>query len=166
MELISIGKFAKKIGVTHATLRCMHESGELIPARITKGGTRYYSTEQLKQFTSAEQNGNKPVIGYCRVSTPSRKDDLETQISNVKAYMYAEGYGFEIIRDIGLGINYKKQGLQELIRKINNRERSKVVILYKDRLIRFGFEMIEYLCVLNGVEIEIIDKRNRAGKKN
>lgn len=165
MELISIGKFAKKIGVTHATLRRMHESGELIPAHITKGGTRYYSTEQLKRFTSAEQNSNKPVIGYCRVSTPSQKDDLETQISNVKAYMYAKGYSFEIIRDIGSGINYKKRGLQELIRKINNREISKVVILYKDRLIWFGFEMIEYLCVLNDVEIEIIDNTEQSREK-
>ena len=162
MDLISRGKFAKKVGVTHTTLRRMHESGELIPAHITRGGTRYYSTDQLKQFLSGDERPDRLVIGYCRVSTPSQKDDLETQISNVKAYMYAKGYRFEIIQDIGSGIDYKKKGLQELIKKINNQEISKVVILYKDRLICFGFELMEYLCTLNNVEIEVIDNTEQS----
>ena len=76
--------------------------------------------------------------------------------------MYAKGYDFEIIRDIGSGINYKKKGLRALIEKINNQEVSKVVILYKDRLVRFGFELIEYLCTINHVEIEIIDKTEQS----
>ena len=155
MELLSIGKFAKTVGVTTTTLRRMHQSGELIPAHISNGGTRYYSTEQLKLFQSS--NNERIVIGYCRVSTPSQKDDLETQVQNVKSYMYAKGYKFDIIKDIGSGINYKKKGLKELINRIENNEVSKVVILYKDRLIRFGFELIEYLCEINNVEIEVID---------
>ena len=156
MELMSIGKFAKTIGVTTTTLRRMQESGELIPAHITKGGTRYYSTEQLKQFHDLTKE-EKIVIGYCRVSTPSQKNDLETQISNIKSYMYAKGYQFEIITDIGSGINYKKKGLQELIKRINHQEISKVVILYKDSLLRFGYELVEYLCEINNIEIEMID---------
>lgn len=56
--------------------------------------------------------------------------------------MIAKGYQLEIITDIGSVINYKKKGLKQLISKINNREISKVVILYKDRLIRFGYELI------------------------
>lgn len=71
--------------------------------------------------------------------------------------MYAKGYQFEIIEDIGSGINYKKKGLKELLSKIINHEVSKVVVLYKDRLVRFGYEMIEYICQINGTEIEIID---------
>lgn len=158
MELLSIGKFAKLVGVTPTTLRRMHESGELVPIHITQGGTRYYSTEQLKHFYKDEiTESKKRIIGYCRVSTTSQKDDLQTQIENVKLYMYAKGYEFDIITDIGSGINYKKKGLKELISKINNKEISKVVILYKDRLVRFGFELIEYLCEINDIEIEIID---------
>jgi predicted site-specific integrase-resolvase len=76
--------------------------------------------------------------------------------------MYAKGYQFEVIQDVGSGINYKKKGLKQLISKINNREVSKVVILYKDRLIRFGFEMIEYLCEINGVELEVIDHEEKS----
>ena len=163
MELLSIGKFAKTVGVTTTTLRRMHQSGELIPAHFSNGGTRYYSTEQLKSFQSS--NNERIVIGYCRVSTPSQKDDLETQVQNVKSYMYAKGYKFDIIKDIGSGINYKKKGLKELINRIENNEVSKVVILYKDRLIRFGFELIEYLCEINNVEIEVIDNSECSKEK-
>lgn len=163
MELLSIGKFAKTVGVTTTTLRRMHQSGELIPSHISNGGTRYYSTEQLKLFQSS--NNERIVIGYCRVSTPSQKDDLETQVQNVKSYMYAKGYKFDIIKDIGSGINYKKKGLKELINRIENNEVSKVVILYKDRLIRFGFELIEYLCEINNVEIEVIDNSECSKEK-
>ena len=164
MEFMSIGKFAKAVGVTTTTLRRMHESGELIPAHITKGGTRYYSTAQLKQLHDVSKE-EKRVIGYCRVSTPSQKDDLETQISNIKTYMYAKGYSFEIITDIDSGINYKRKGLQELIKKINHQEISKVVILYKDRLMRFGYELIEYLCEINNIEIEMVDHTEQSNEQ-
>ena len=156
MELISIGKFAKMVGVTPTTLRRMHQRGDFIPYHITKSGTRYYSMEQLKEF-SGPLVSEKIVIGYCRVSTPAQKDDLKTQVENVKSYMYAKGYKFEIITDIGSGINYKKKGLLQLINKINNHEVSIVVVLYKDRLIRFGFDLLNYLCEINGVKIEVID---------
>lgn len=160
MELLSIGKFAKAVGVTTTTLRRMHQTGELIPAHISQGGTRYYSTEQLRTFQT--NNLERKVIGYCRVSTPSQKNDLETQVQNIKTYMYAKGYQFEIIKDIGSGINYKNKGLRELISKIENGEVSKVVVLYKDRLVRFGFELIEYLCEIHGVEIEIVDNTEQS----
>lgn len=156
MELMSIGKFAKKVGVNVATLRRMDASGDLKPYHVSKGGTRYYSTEQLKYFGDTQQKA-KLVVGYCRVSTPSQKDELENQVNNVKTYMIAKGYSFEMITDIGSGIDYKRQGLKKLIDKINNQEISKIVILYKDRLVGFGYELIEYLCFINNVEIEIID---------
>ena len=91
------------------------------------------------------------------MSSNKQKDDLERQIENVKTYMCAKGYQFEIITDIGSGINYNKKGLNELIDKITNSEIERIVILYKDRLLRFGFELIENLCDKYGVAIEIID---------
>ena len=164
MELMSIGKFAKKVGVNVATLRRMDASGDLKPYHVSKGGTRYYSTEQLKYFGDTQQKA-KLVAGYCRVSTPSQKDDLENQVNNVKTYMIAKGYSFEMITDIGSGIDYKRQGLKKLIDKINNQEISKIVILYKDRLVGFGYELIEYLCFINNVEIEIIDHTETSKEK-
>ena len=71
--------------------------------------------------------------------------------------MYAKGYQFEIISDIGSGINYNKKGLNQLIDMVTNSEIEKIVVLYKDRLIRFGYELIENLCNKFGTTIEIID---------
>jgi predicted site-specific integrase-resolvase len=75
--------------------------------------------------------------------------------------MYAKGYSFEIITDIGSGINYNKKGLIQLIDMITNSEVEKIVILYKDRLLRFGFEIIENLCKKYGTIIEIIDNTEK-----
>ena len=75
--------------------------------------------------------------------------------------MIAKGYSFEIITDIGSGINYNKKGLNQLIDLITNSEVEKVVVLYKDRLLRFGFEIIENLCNKYGTTIEIIDNTEK-----
>ncbi len=71
--------------------------------------------------------------------------------------MIAKGYSFDVITDIGSGINYNKKGLNQLIDLITNSEVEKIVVLYKDRLLRFGFEIIENLCDKYGTVIEIID---------
>lgn len=158
MVLMSIGKFAKELGVSPEHVRTMHRTGEVIPARISEKGTRYYSEEQLRELKNNQfSQREEKVVAYCRVSTKSQKDELEKQVENVKSYMYAKGYSFEVITDIGSGINYKNKGLQELISLIDSNQVAKVVILYKDRLVRFGFELIQLLCELHDVKIEIID---------
>ncbi|EFU74398.1 resolvase, N-terminal domain protein [Enterococcus italicus DSM 15952] len=163
MTMYSIGEFGKQIGVTPQTLRNWDKRGELKPAHVSQGGTRYYSEEQRNQFLgiAGRKKPKRITIGYCRVSSNKQKDDLERQIENVKTYMIARGYQFDIIQDIGSGINYNKKGLSQLIDKITNGEIDKVVILYKDRLIRFGYELIEKLCNKYGTEIEIIDNTEK-----
>ena len=163
MKYYSIGKFAKAIGKTTKTLRNWDKNGKLKPARVEDTGYRYYSQEQLNHFLGLKnmQSESKKIIGYCRVSSQKQKDDLERQIENVKTYMYAKGYQFEIITDIGSGINYNKKGLNQLIDMISNSEVDKIVVLYKDRLIRFGYELIENLCNKFGTVIEIIDNTEK-----
>ena len=164
MKYYSIGEFAKVIGKTTKTLRNWDQSGKLKPARVESTGYRYYSQEQLNQFLGLKnmESKNKKVIGYCRVSSHKQKDDLERQIDNVKTYMYAKGYQFEIITDIGSGINYNKKGLNQLIDMVTNSEVEKIVVLYKDRLIRFGYELIENICNKYGTTIEIIDNTKKS----
>lgn len=163
MKYYSIGKFANRIGKTIQTLRNWDKKNILKPSHVTQGGTRYYSQEQLNYFLGlkSEKQINKKIIGYCRVSSHKQKDDLERQIENVKTYMYAKGYQFEIITDIGSGINYNKKGLNQLIDMVTNSEIEKIVVLYKDRLIRFGYELIENLCNKFGTTIEIIDNTEK-----
>jgi predicted site-specific integrase-resolvase len=163
MKYYSIGKFSKLIGKTAQTLREWDKKGVLKPHHVAPTGYRYYSQEQLNHFLGlkGEKQLNKKVIGYCRVSSHKQKDDLDRQIENVKTYMLARGYQFEIITDIGSGINYNKKGLNQLIDLITNSEVDKVVVLYKDRLIRFGYELIENLCDKYGTTIEIIDNTEK-----
>lgn len=163
MKYYSIGEFAKAIGKTTKTLRNWDKVGTLKPARVEATGYRYYSQEQLNHFLRIKgvETKTKKVIGYCRVSSHKQKDDLERQIENVKTYMIAKGYSFDIITDIGSGINYNKKGLNQLIDMITNSEVEKIVILYKDRLLRFGFEIIENLCNKYGTTIEIIDNTEK-----
>lgn len=156
MSLMSIGKFSKEVGISINHLRLLHKTGELVPVKITKGGTRYYSDKQLNDYLGLNEK-DKKVMLYARVSTKQQKDDLKNQIKNLKEYAYSKGYNFEIISDIGSGIDYKKEGLKKLLERINNSEISKIVILYKDRLVSFGFELIEFLANINNIEIEIID---------
>ena len=115
----SIHEFSKIIGVSAQTLRNWDANGKLHPHHTTVSGYRYYSDEQLNQVINVKPK-NRITIGYCRVSSHKQKDDLERQIDNVKTYLLAKGQPFEIISDIGSGINYKKKGLQELIRRILN----------------------------------------------
>ena len=163
MKYYSIVEFANKIGKTVQTLRNWDKNGTLKPSHITSGGTRYYSQEQLNHFLGLKSKTkiDKKIIGYCRVNSHKQKDDLERQIENVRTYMYAKGYQFEIISDIGSGINYNKKGLNKLIDMITNSEVDKIVVLYKDRLIRFGYELIENLCEKYGTTIEVIDNTEK-----
>ena len=68
-----------------------------------------------------------------------------------------KGKPFEIISYIGSGINYKKKGLKELMKRISQNKVDKVVVFYKNRLLRFGFELVEYIASLYDCDIEIID---------
>ena len=167
MKYYSIGEFSKLIGKTEQTLRNWDKRGILKPHHITDSGYRYYSQQQLNHFLGIKNVKLEPrkVIGYCRVSSHKQKDDLERQIDNVKTYMLAKGYQFEIIQDIGSGINYNKKGLNRLIDLITNSEVDKIVILYKDRLLRLGFELIENLCNKYGTSIEIIDTTEKTEER-
>ncbi|WP_142415352.1 IS607 family transposase [Hathewaya massiliensis] len=162
MRYYTIGQFSKLVGKSIQALRLWDNEGKLKPHHITEGGHRYYSEQQINQVLQVPLvKRNRKVIGYCRVSSNKQKDDLTRQIENVKTYMIAKGYQFEVITDIGSGINYNKKGLNQLIDMITNSEVEKIVILYKDRLVRFGYELIENLCNKYGTTIEIIDNTEK-----
>ena len=161
-QIYSIGEFAKKIGKTQQTLRNWDNSGKLHPHHTSSNGYRYYSHEQLNQVMNIKLNLDRKVIGYCRVSSNKQRVDLERQIQNMKTNLTAQGRPFEIISDIGSGINYKKKGLKELLKLITQNKVDKVVVLYEDRLLRFGYELVEYLASLYNCEIEIIDNTEKS----
>lgn len=156
MKYYSIAETSKLLNVTAQTLRNWDKNGKLKPHHTTDSGYRYYSQEQLNRILGVKDTTRK-VIGYCRVSSNKQKDDLNRQVENMRTYLLAQGRPFEIITDIGSGINYKRKGLRELIKLITQNEVDKVVVLYKDRLVRFGYELIEYIATLYNCDIEVVD---------
>ena len=161
VKYYTIRKVREMLGVSAQTLRNWDKSGKLRPHHRSVNGYRYYAKDDLNMlFGVKSQNGK--TIGYCRVSSTKQKDDLERQEENMKTYLLAQGKPFEIISDIGSGINFKRKGLQELIKGMANRSISKVVVLYKDRLTRFGFELIEYIAALYSCEIEVVDNTEKS----
>ena len=165
MKLLRMNEVSEITGLAQSTLRLMHRKGELVPAKVSSGGTRYYSDEQIKEYMGIEAVSKRIVIGYARVSSRKQEDDLNKQIENLKTYMFAKGYSFEMITDIGSSFNYSKNGLTKLLERIHNGEVSKVVVLYRDRLVRFGFELLETVCKLNDCEIEIVDNTPKTNEE-
>jgi Predicted site-specific integrase-resolvase len=163
MRFYSIHEFSKIVGKTPQTLRNWDKSGKLKPHHTGSNGYRFYSHDQVNQVFGIKKEDSKRItIGYCRVSSNKQKDDLQRQIDNMKTYLLAKGQSFEIITDIGSGINYTKKGLKQLLKRIMNYEVEKVVVLYKDRMLRFGFELVEFIARQYNCEIEIIDSTEKS----
>ena len=159
MKYYSSKKVTEILGVTAQTLRNWDKEGKLKPSYVKSNGYRYYSEDSILSYTQERKTKkNLNVIGYARVSSKKQSDDLERQVNNLKTYLDSKYTEYEIITDIGSGINYTKPGLKKLIERINRKEVDLIVVLYKDRLLRFGFELVEYFAELNNVKIEILDK--------
>ena len=162
MKYYSSKSVTKILGVTAQTLRNWDKEGKLKPAYIKSNGYRYYSEDSILSYTQERKTKKEVnVIGYARVSSNKQTDDLERQVNNLKIYLDNKYKSYDIITDIGSGINYTKKGLQLLIDKINKKEVDIIVVLYKDRLLRFGFELVEYFARINNVKIEVLDKINK-----
>lgn len=153
-RLVKIGEAAKLLGVTITTLRRWEASGELTPARKTKGGTRYYAVVDLLGLGDADA----PTVCYARVSSHDQKTDLERQQAMLESYCAAKGWRSEVVKDLGSGMNYRKRGLNHLLEMILRKQMRRLVITHKDRLLRFGSELVFALCELQQIEIVIIHK--------
>lgn len=153
-RLVKIGKAAEMLGTTPEVLRKWERTGELLPARKTRGGTRDYAVADLL----GSANEAAPTLCHARVSGRDRKADLDRQQAALEAYCAAQGWPAETIRDLGSGMNYRKAGLQRLLDLIMKRRIRRLVITHKDRLLRFGAELVFALCEWQGIEIVIMHK--------
>ena len=162
MKQYSAKTVTQILGVTAQTLRNWDKEGKLKPSYVKSNGYRYYSEESILSYTQERKTKkNLNVVGYARVSSKKQTDDLERQVNNLKEYLSNKYDNFDIITDIGSGINFNKPGLLKLIEKINRKEVDLIVVLYKDRLLRFGFELVEHFANLNNVKIEVLYKLDK-----
>lgn len=154
---ISIGKAADELGVSRDTLRRWEKSGKIVVER-TKNGHRRYHLAQLLGASPRKDLFQKKTIAYARVSSHDQKEDLSRQIQVLESFCAASGWTYEVIEDLGSGLNYNKRGLRNLIRAICLSQVDRLVLTHKDRLLRFGAELIFSLCEQFGIEVVIINK--------
>jgi len=138
-----------KLGVHQRTLMQWDKKGWINTIR-TPGNKRLYDVEKfLKEHNLKsdiknninEEQEEKLNICYVRVSTNGQKDDLERQ-KDVMKELYKD---YIIIEDIGSGLNLNKKGIRKIIDLAIKGKINKLVITHKDRLVRFGYELIEDL---------------------
>ena len=159
MKYYSLRKVTEILGVTAQTLRNWDREGKLKPSYTKSNGYRYYSEDSILSYTQERKTKKElNVVGYARVSSNKQKDDLDRQVENLNEYLKNHYSNYSIITDIVSGINYTKPGLKKLIELINKKEVDLIVVLYKDRLLRVGFELVEEFARLNNVKIEILDR--------
>lgn len=165
-DFISIGQASKILGISIQTLRNWEKTGKLLPDFISVGRTRRYSRCRLlpiagltKPETKEDQ---KTTIAYARVSTNEQKEDLSRQIELLELFCAKNGFSYEVISDLGSGMNYRKKGLKKLLDALLNDKVERLVITHKDRLLRFGAELVFTICETKGVEVIILNKGDGA----
>ena len=154
-RFVKVGEAATILGVSIQTLRRWEKTGYLMPQRKSEGNTRYYDLDQL---TDKKISENDLTAAYARVSSHDQKADLERQAEVLATYCAKQGWTYEIIQDLGSGMNYQKKGLKKLIDMILEKKISRLVLTHKDRLLRFGAELIFTLCEIKQIEIVVINK--------
>ena len=159
-KMLTIGEAAHVLGVTTTTLRNWDKKGLLKPDALTHGGNRRYKLESLKGIRP-NLNFSKDklkTIAYARVSSHDQKEDLVRQVAVLESFCANRGYLYEVIQDVGSGMNYYKKGLTRLLNLIIDEQVQRLVITHKDRLLRFGAELVFSICEAKNVEVIIINK--------
>lgn len=145
MAYVPLRKAVERLGLHPNTLRRYADEGKI---KIIKNeaGQRLYNVEAYIRGAA-----NASLVCYCRVSSPKQKDDLQRQIAYMQS-LYPEA---EIIKDIGSGLNFKRKGLRSILDRLLRGDKLKIVVACRDRLCRFGFELIQYMVEQNGGEIVV-----------
>lgn len=156
---VRIKQAAAVLGVTPETLR-RWEVGGKIQAERTKGGHRLYDLATVQGRPQAKSE--RATIAYARVSSHEQKPDLVRQVERLELYCTAQGWKYEIIQDLGSGMNYRKKGLAQLLKRLCYGEMGRLVLTHKDRLLRFGSELIFTLCEIFSTEVVIINASEEA----
>lgn len=156
-KLYRIGQAAKLLGVSTSTLRRWEREGKLIPHR-TEGSHRLYRLSQFKLPHQKSTVRDRKTIAYARVSSHDQKADLERQKKVLEMYCASHGWSFELVTDLGSGMNYYKKGLKRLLKMILEGDIGRLVLTHKDRLLRFGAELVFSICEAREVEVVIINQ--------
>jgi predicted site-specific integrase-resolvase len=158
-EYITIKEASKIFGITSQSLRNWESKGK-IKSQRTPTNLRVYRVSDIKQALGIINDkgilDEKRKILYCRVSSSKQVNDLNRQIESLKL-LYPT---YDVITDVASGINFRRKGLQTILEYAMSKQLEEVVVAHKDRLCRFGFELIEYIISTNGAKLTILDNKS------
>ena len=168
---LTISEAAAYLNVCTKTLRRWDKAGKLNCSR-TPGGHRRIAIIEIERLVQGTPGGlqTQTTAIYTRVSSHEQKQkgDLECQVQAVEQYCLQQGYqDIQVFQDVASGLNTERRGLQQLCRFIECGKIKRVVITYKDRLTRFGFEYLTRYFQSHGTEVEALyrDKETTAEKE-
>jgi len=141
-------KAADILGLHPYTIRQLCDEGE-IKCRKLKSGHRLVDVSEFLR-----EQERKTTICYCRVSSSKQRNDLQRQVE----YMQEKYPTAEIIKDIGSGINYKRKGLHSVLERSMQGEVIELVVAYKDRLARFGVDIVKQILEFNGGKLVVLNE--------
>ncbi len=150
----------ERLGISYTTLREYVKRGYIKPV-LTPGGKWRFREEDVERLIGGVVKQRR-VILYARVSSNSQRDDLERQVKVLEDWARQNNIvDYEVVTDIGSGLNEDRRGFEKLLRLAAERKISKIVIAYPDRLTRFGFKTIEELLRPFGVEIVVLSHEDK-----
>ncbi len=156
-RLLSIGKASEILGVSITTLRRWEAEGKLVPER-TAAGHRRYDLSKIKPNTLHASPDERRTVAYARVSSHDQKEDLERQKQVLELYCAKQGWNYQVMSDLGSGMNYYKKGLKRLLNDIVAGRVGRLVLTHKDRLLCFGAELVFTICESKQVEVVILNQ--------
>ena len=147
MPYIPGRKASAQLGIHQNTLRRYADEGRIQTIRTASGQRRYDVDAFLRESADAA------LVCYCRVSSAKQRDDLARQV----AFMRERYPNAEIVSDIGGGLNFRRKGLVALLERLQRGDKLRIVVAHRDRLARFGFELIQWLAEQNGGGVVVLD---------
>ena len=141
-KLVGIREAAECLGVTPSTLRRWEHEGTWVTDERTPGGSRRYDLARIRPEQFQRPATLRKTIADARVSSHDQKDDLERQKQVLELYCARQGWTFEVVADLGSGMNYHKKGLKRLLTDILADHVGRLVVTHQDRLLRLGAELV------------------------
>ena len=140
-------QFAKQVGVSIKTIQKWDRIG-VLPAKRTITNRRYYTDEDLALALGLPRmQKDRRTVAYCRVSSQAQQPDLQNQKAALQEYCEQSGIQVdEWIMEVGGGLNFERKQFLKLVDAILAGEVACVVLAHQDRLARFGYKLLVYLC--------------------
>ncbi len=155
-RLLRPKEVCQRLGISYSTLSRWVREGRVKAIRTAGGKYRIPESEVRRIIEGIPAREVRAVI-YARVSSSDQKSDLERQVQYLTQYCTAKGYKVvDVLTDIASGLKADRRGLLKLFEYVVNKQVDVVVITYRDRLTRFGFEHLEHFFKQYGVKIEIV----------